>query len=592
MAKNIVICCDGTQNRRDDMVGGLSARSNVARLFDALEDPVGAQWRQIAWYDEGVGTGTSSASRRAGAVKRLTDWAGAKVPGSLAAVFAKLRTMLELATGVGITENIVQAYTELVRQYEPGDRIFLFGFSRGAYTARCLAGVIMRCGLLRAENIRFAPDIVRLYRYRDISKPGAVIADPSGLFHDRERVDIHFLGVWDTVASLGLPLWGWWFRIGRLWSNRAFGDNSSNQDIPAGPVVRRGKIRHALAMDERRAQFFVTLFDLAQPVPTIPDVKQVWFRGTHGGIGGGYTDTGLSDIALKWMMEEAADAGLMIRPAALAQLTPTALGAIQDELVKQAAWRLFPTWPRWHPCPRPGDPVDDRGFGWLHDSVHARAKQATTLRREREQELAVATLPIGGDELMFLDPGAPAMQFTTRANQHWNRSGIVLEPGGVYEITRTGDGSWWDKECPPCGPAGQAADGSDVRRWVGGWRRCREAAWMELVVTVAHPRRWPLRELGAWKLLGYLIGRDPVEVTRQLIPIGRHLARPEGRATIAMEAPSGMLYSFANDAWLFAENNSGALTFAIRRIEVDSATFTPDATIHADGRITRRLATS
>jgi len=589
MPKNIVICCDGTQNRRDDMVDGLSARSNVARIFDALEGPVDTGWRQIAWYDEGIGTGTSTASRKASAIKRFTEWAGAKMPGTLTALYAKFRMMLELATGVGITENIVQAYTGLVRHYEPGDRIFLFGFSRGAYTVRCLAGVIMRCGLLRAENIRFAPDIVRLYRYRDISKPGAVIADPSGLFHDRERVDIHFLGVWDTVASLGLPLCGWWFRIGRLWSNRAFGDNSTTQDIPAGPVAMRGRIRHALAMDERRAQFFVTLFDLAQPVPTIPDVKQVWFRGTHGGIGGGYTDTGLSDIALQWMMEEARLAGLLLDHGALESLTPSPLGAIQDELVKQAAWRMFPTWPRWHPCPRPSDAGADPRFGGLHQTVHDRARHATALRRAREQALASVPLPVGADELVFLDPGAPEVHFRARADQQWNRSGIVIEQGGLYEIKRTDTDSWWDKECPPCGAEGQSTGWFEFRRWVGGWRRCQDADWMELVVTVAHPRCWPLRELGGWKFLRYVLGRDPREVTEQLIPIGRYFPK-KTRAIIAMEAPSGMLFSFANDAWLFTENNSGALNFAIRRI--DGETVTPDATIHADGKVTRRRATA
>src|SRR5690606_25070316 len=121
-------------------------------------------------------------------------------------------------------------------------RIYLVGFSRGAFTARCIAGVISRCGLLRAENIRYAPEVVQLYRIRD--KPGDALALRHDMMHRDVRVE--FLGVFDTVASLGVPLWGWWFRVFPIWRNLPFATD---------PAAVCRFVYHALAMDERRSQF-------------------------------------------------------------------------------------------------------------------------------------------------------------------------------------------------------------------------------------------------------------------------------------------------------------------------------------------------
>ena len=257
MPKNIALFCDGTGNRRDALEDGRPATTNVFKLFEASANYTASAWTQTTWYDEGVGTGTSRESRRA----RMIRWVADRLPNSVvrqsASVYEHGRVILELATGAGIRENIRQGYGQLVHHYRPGDRIYLFGFSRGAYTARCIAGMIARCGLLRPESIRYVDKVFEQYDSpRDRRHPDMQTSkefDPN-LFHPHGSVRIAFLGVWDTVASLGLPLWGWWFRLGNLWSNIALDTNPSS-------ICDR--VRHAVSMDERRSQFFVTMFDEA-----------------------------------------------------------------------------------------------------------------------------------------------------------------------------------------------------------------------------------------------------------------------------------------------------------------------------------------
>lgn len=248
---------------------------------------------QTIWYQAGVGSDTSSTASEVRRTQTVLASVGANPGSQVAAYASRFVKLFEAAFGSGISEGIVNGYTEIVRQYRPGDHIYLVGFSRGAYTARCIAGVISRCGLLRAENLRFAPDMVRLYRTRRDQhasvcvRPELVHADPA----------IEFMGVFDTVASLGVPLWGWWFRASPIWTNAP---------LATDPVAACRHVYHALAMDERRSQFFPTLYNdprLQGPrAPRLNDkletLQQVWFRGAHADIGGGYGRRDLSDIAL------------------------------------------------------------------------------------------------------------------------------------------------------------------------------------------------------------------------------------------------------------------------------------------------------
>src|SRR3546814_6633974 len=190
----------------------------------------------------------------------------------------------------------------------PCDRIDVWGFSLRAFTARCIAGVISRGGLLRAENIRYAPQVTQLYRMR--SDPGDELRLRRDMMHQDVRIE--FLGVFDTVASLGVPLWGWWFRVFPIWRNIPFATD---------PAAACRFVYHALAMDERRSQFFPTLFEHPK-AETATALRQVWFRGAHGDIGGGYAGTGLSDIALGWMMDAMERHGPSFHEGARADLRP------------------------------------------------------------------------------------------------------------------------------------------------------------------------------------------------------------------------------------------------------------------------------
>lgn len=553
--KNILICCDGTGNRAQATEEGRRAVSNVRKLYEVALSAAESGWTQDKWYDDGVGTRTSGESRRLSMLEKAANWLAANTPARVLGVLGKGRMVFELGFGIGITENIAQAYTQIVRVYHPGDRLFIVGFSRGAYTARCVADVIDDIGLLRSEHVRYAADLIQLYRYRT-STTTAVPVRPE-LLHDKATVAIEFLGLWDTVASLGVPLWGWSFSIGKLWSNAGFG---------ASDITHCRFIRHALSMDEQRSQFFPTLFEeprsAARPemLDGRPRLEQRWFRGSHAGVGGGYADTSLSDLALAWMLEEAQGAGLQLHPdwqsSVLAStdqtFAPNPLGDVISQLDRQRIWRFGGAWPRWHPCSLTGS----EGFGRLAPTVMSRAAHARSLRQ--------AQAPVASDELLMLSPGETAT-IVMRGDLGWNRTGVVFEQGAIYRVTYVG-GQWQDKEDPVCGPAGQRATGLGIRRFLGWGKRVVDGEWMELIGHVAHPRPWEQREQGGWKLLYYLLFADPKELTDSLIPLGRHLARIGDSVDVRMEAPSGVLWGYANDWWLFYDNNSGDVTLSVTRL--------------------------
>lgn len=545
----IVVFCDGTGNSADKLIGGQPAITNVCKLHNALIQDE----RQVSIYLPGVGSGQTSTERGAAHVRELLSMFGPNTAGQIAGWFSRFVTLLGNALGTGITGNVTAGYAEIVRQFEPGDRIYLIGFSRGSYTARCIAGVISRCGLLRAGNYSFAPDVVRLYLAR--TSPGSVVPIRDELLHPRSLVAVEMLGVFDTVASLGLPLWGWTFNLRRLWSNRDF-------DTDPAPIIRH--IYHAMAMDERRSQFFPTPFTYrlppaGQPTSWNQTLEQVWFRGAHSDVGGGYVECGLSDIALVWMLDAAERHGLSFAPSLRIGVRPNPLAPRHDELTRNPSWRVFGSWPRWHPVPHHADVVvledDSRLPGTLHPSVLERAAAATETGR-----LDLKEVPADGKELPF----------RVEAHREWDRSGIVLRPGVTYRITWHSD-RWRDALKPPCGPKGQQPKGlGDVIRWFFAFRRRMPwDGYMTLCVTVAGPRDWPLLEFGVGRALQYLLVRDPPQLRVQVVPLGRGMAgKAPANAWLTHDGEPGLLHLFANDLWQTATNNSGGLDLTIA-IETD-----------------------
>ena len=285
MAKAIVLCCDGTWNTADqaDDEGRLCS-TNVVKIACRLSTRGADGSPQVIYYDQGVGTGN--------VLDRMTGG----------------------AFGDGLEANIHDAYRFLIANYEPGDRIYLFGFSRGAFTARSIAGMVRKCGILRRSRVRQYPKAKEQYRRNSLPDDADNVT-----FRKENAIEpntsVHCVGVWDTVGALGIPLRGFRSLTQR---EHQFHDTALSRSVKFA--------FHALAADERRAPFKPALWD-NQPVAG-QRVEQVWFAGAHSDVGGGYGETGLSDIALEWMLNRATVAGLKLDDQALKDLdTHAALDA-------------------------------------------------------------------------------------------------------------------------------------------------------------------------------------------------------------------------------------------------------------------------
>jgi uncharacterized protein (DUF2235 family) len=307
MPRNIVVCCDGTGNEYG------AANSNVVKLYWTLS----AQDKQIAYYHPGVGT--------MGARNALT---------AIGKWWTEVRG---LAFGYGFSDNIADVYSFLMREFRPGDQIFIFGFSRGAYTARALCGLLRMFGLLTPGNEALIPYALRLYKSSDPEK----FCTADG-FRTTFCVECkpYFLGVWDTVSSVGWILDPVSAKTGRL---------PYTATLPDVPILR-----HAVSIDERRAFFRQNL--IHEPLPQGQNLKQVWFAGVHSDVGGSYAEneSGLSKIALRWMLCEAQSAGLMLDPQKVVDVLggkipyapPDPSAALHKSL--HGIWWLGEIWPKHH----------------------------------------------------------------------------------------------------------------------------------------------------------------------------------------------------------------------------------------------------
>ncbi len=263
--KRLVICCDGTWNRPDS--ANVTNIEKIARTVQTDLTATGGV-QQLVFYLRGVGG------------------AGYKTDRLLGGAF-----------GFGLFDNVLAGYRFLALNYEDGDEIFIFGFSRGAYTARSLAGMVSKVGLLtrRALIDEKLPEAVARYKQVDPSG-GKTGQSPAEFKHDYCHADtpIHFLGVFDTVGALGVP--------GAISKGHQF------HDVRLGASVKCA--RQALAADEPRMKFEPCLWEVGDCGQDDPRVKQVWFEGCHSDVGGGYAESGLSDTALLWMLSEANKHGL------------------------------------------------------------------------------------------------------------------------------------------------------------------------------------------------------------------------------------------------------------------------------------------
>ena len=296
--KNIVICADGTGNSFGAQV------SNVSRLVQLID--LNNPERQVAIYDQGIGTDP----RYVNAVREYKDKERehrhaltiTDPPFQTWWLPSRVVRIAGLAIGYGLRRNVKELYTALAQCYEHGDSIYLFGFSRGAFTVRVLAGLLFRCGLLPKD----APDVdVKFEQAYSLYKPHLEDFDAVARFKHDAHVRsprVSFLGIWDTVKSYG-----------GIWPQ-------SLPHLRHNPMV--DTVRHALALDEQRSWFLPTSWGgidsdrvIDDPGYRAQDIVEIWFRGVHSDVGGGFGDDAAAMIPLRWMLNEATSAGLRLNQA-------------------------------------------------------------------------------------------------------------------------------------------------------------------------------------------------------------------------------------------------------------------------------------
>lgn len=338
--RQLIVCCDGTANTLSAGVRD----TNVVRLVEMLRDPDNHDANgppQVVYYDPGVGSPV-----------------GLPATGPCSYLADPLRRAVNLALGRGVYENIGEAYLFLCREYgryaPPGettaDEIYLFGFSRGAFTARCVAGMVNLFGIIRPGQEHLLPMLLNIYfsspdpptgivallrrlRRRVLGKsPGLVrqeLAEQvTRLFASKpgDEAPIHFLGVWDTVQSVGLP---------------GMRKQISSSRVLAGKRITHS--RHALAIDEHRSQFLPRMF--CGPLDDGQTLGQLWFRGVHTDVGGGRRSV-LPDAAFVWMVEEARAQGLAhtgdahAHPVSVLKAWPKPDQHLGDQLYHTPWWAL------------------------------------------------------------------------------------------------------------------------------------------------------------------------------------------------------------------------------------------------------------
>jgi hypothetical protein len=505
----LVVCCDGTWNDPNQKDNGVLAPTNVVKLYNAARDS-GTQKR---YYHPGVGTGNS--------------WWDKAVGGG---------------TGTGLSNNIKSAYRWLCDNYQPGDQIYLFGFSRGAYTVRSLVGFMNRCGLLKTEGLGMKASwdaIDTLYKdgYRKRGDDAAVEAAVRKLrkdigeehFHNAagEKLPIHFLGVWDTVGSLGIPDYFGVLDLALDRHDNSFHNTSFSDNVKIG--------RHALAMDEMRESFQPTLWT---DIPADADVQQIWFPGVHSDVGGGYQQSGLSDGALQWMLEEAQKAGLELRAGVFKQIKPNALDILHDSC--EGFFSMLPTQPRAVPSLREDGP--------FHRSVMERYEVP----------------PLSQAPYRMPHRSADGQGIDIYARQQWNLTGIWLEAGKTYEFKARGE--WLDASIH-CGPVG-SRDGhfqmGELAYAFGGMLGMVKRAFRQLTGNPDADLKFTRRHEDVdWFCLVGAIANGAGVVGDKAEP---HEFIVIGDGCRYRPKKPGYLYAYANDAWNCYGNNKGSVELIVEEV--------------------------
>ena len=513
--KRLIVCCDGTWNNPDQEDNGIPAPTNVFKLHNAMLEGDADGVQQLKYYHPGVG-GEGGAKDK----------------------------ILGGALGVGVSRHICSAYHWLASHYEEGDHIFLFGFSRGAFTARSIGGFLWQ-GLLDLNGLAPGEAWERVHTayQRGYRKPNATSTDWAAsdwaFFNDRRPVPVRFIGVWDTVGALGIPddleLLNL-FDNKKKWQfhNTALGDHIQTA-------------RHAMAIDEVRSSFSIARWSNAADHG---DVKEVWFPGAHSDVGGGYADCELANGALLWMMDESHEAaGLAFREGVRDTIQADPLGVLHNSY-KGAFAKL-------RSRPRNIDAMVPANAGRFHESVFIRQKESP-----------IAHAPYHPTRVLAVDD--PPVTVDVFASERWNPTGLYLERGHTYRFSATGE---WQDSADTCDWTGTEDNkltlGDAIRAsssFLGvfedlfknvtdnkstdfmGTKRVEDLKWFVLVGAIAN-------DAGTRRA----VRNDGSPVPHQYVALPEYKDR-----NLVIQHP-GYLYCFANDVWSLYGNNRGSVQLTIRR---------------------------
>jgi uncharacterized protein (DUF2235 family) len=318
--RQLLVFCDGTNNT----LNGGKRDTHVLKLAQGIKENNFSDHRQIVWYDPGVGASVN--------LPEATLWNQFK---------GHLQRLWGLAFGDGVYENIEQAIAFLARNYQEGDQIFLFGFSRGAFTARAVGGVLNQYGLPQPDHLHLLPLLIQRYFSAPNvnSRQDQAIVEQARSMTGARKPFIHFVGVWDTVDEVGFPFPGLARRI-------------RNSNTLADKCFVH--VRHVVALDEHRRVFRPRLYQHSsggshtarvEGATRCGSLKQVAMPGCHSDIGGGYEAHGLGDLSLAWMLQEATAPGVDLRVGRFRAIAsagaPSTLMLAHSELHTNFAWALL-----------------------------------------------------------------------------------------------------------------------------------------------------------------------------------------------------------------------------------------------------------
>lgn len=526
MAKNIVICMDGTWNDPTE-------RTNVYNLFRALDagEPV----------DGNAASGPYLRREADGMLAFYIEGVGAK---------GRSQGFLGGTLGVGLHARVLHAFLLGSQAYAKGDKFWIFGFSRGAWSARSLAGLISNAGLLPPMEATGQEGIEKAEAIWLETKTKGTLDRAQAFWNANDPVPIQLVGVWDTVGALGIPFFNGIKAFDR--AEKALFDFA---DLKLSPRVKHA--RHAISIDEQRKDFEPTLWEPRQD----SSIRQVWFSGVHADVGGGYPETGLSDIALEWMVAEAAalDAKLGLD---LKRVNPDPRPDPKQDRHDEASkklWQLRPVEPRRVPADAS-----------LHSSVIERLQVRTDYRpaalRRHPEVAPLFADPLPKEDIFQPDEWLPASHLKENeeveddvfAQNCWNAVQLEVKKGERYEIVASG--KWKDKDYEA--PASGYESPNDLMKRLEGTRRVKDKPWFCLIACVHKDPTLESRNpdagnmvTGILQSLTHSVGTHDAE--SQLVGVGQ-----EGHIEPDRD---GYLYLFANDsAWAYS-NNSGYLTVKVRR---------------------------